>query len=245
MASRIEPGAYDFTFRKGDAGNLIEVKPDSFEHSGTIDSPFNWLQAKNTLTPISNEEKAKMLVVIDTSPNNPSVKLETNVLETGDVSCNVIKGSFYQNPIISELGINSEKKWAPKDLYKVIRKYPTIFASIEDYNAFVPSLLSVKSKIDTALENRNDNSGNTMDLIERTCQTNLAKSLFFEIEIFPGLGFGKSRITVDLFFDADSSSVKIELFSHELITVSEVIKEKKISEVEASFKSFDLPIVHI
>lgn len=245
MANKIEPGQYDITFRQGTAIDLIEVKPDSFEHSGTIDSPFAYLEAKSKLVPISNEEKAKMLVIINTSPNDPSVKLKTNVVESGHVSSCEILGRFAKNPIISELGINSEKKWAPKELYRVIRKYPSIFQSLDDYNKFVPSLLSVSSNINTVLDTKNDNAGNTKDLIEKTCKTDLVKSIFLEIEVFPGLGFGKSKFRVDLFFEADASSVKIEFFSDELITATDIFKGQKLAAVESSFKEFGIPIVHV
>lgn len=213
-----KPGEY--IIREGSAPT-IHV-PSGRKYQTTISGPFHYAQ--------KNEANISKNSVVEYSYRQGFVKYCDDIHKRNMVE---VSGHLVPNPIITEIGINNDKKFSPNALADHLRKYK--YFIITDYTMVVDSLRSLKAKISTNLEQAKDNTGARKHLIEKVVETNLHRT--FQIKTSVYMGVAPSIFDVELVIDTSDVDVMICLISEQLYELNDIIAQDLVSKELEDFKS--------
>lgn len=220
----ITPSGSELTIRHGEAEKI--VYPKAINISGILAAPFQFYEGKNP-------DAAKCHIQI----KKDAGVISLHILDTDPHSSSVIEGRLTKDGYFKEWGINTEKRWTVSSFLKHIKMQRTFFTEKSECDAMVQSLQNWNAKVELVIKNHNDNSGNSLSLLERkVSEVELKTKFSLSIPIFQG--YQKQKFTVEVGLDPKASSVELYLFSNDLFELEINHRESLIESELANFKDF-------
>lgn len=209
----------EVVLREGEAPELLEIKePERVVISGTIDTPFRWLEKRIELI----NQKASNIIV-----NRDVMGIALTVDETNYYQSD-IRGELKTSKEMMEFGINTEKKWEPIKLSKFVKMHRAFFTDKSQNMMLVSTLKNFKAKINQDIERSKEENGSKVDNYSQVVDSNLPKSFKLNIPLFKG--FAQEEIEVEIYADVDGRDVSLSLVSAGANEAIEEYKNKVIDE---------------
>lgn len=209
----------EVVLREGEAPELLEIKePERVVISGTIDTPFRWLEKRIELI----NQKASNIIV-----NRDVMGIALTVDETNYYQSD-IRGELKTSKEMMEFGINTEKKWEPIKLSKFIKMHRAFFTDKSQNMMLVSTLKNFKAKVSQDIERSKEENGSKVDNYSQVVDSNLPKSFKLNIPLFKG--FACEEIEVEIYADVDGRDVSLSLVSAGANEAIEEYKNKVIDE---------------
>jgi hypothetical protein len=157
----------------------------------------------------------------------------------------IVSGSLKPAKILEVFNINGEKKFTNRDMAKILRRHPFLFEDkIKDqYNKLIAALLNFTAKIETTIQDNQDQRGNLKMLLEKQVSQYLPESIKFHAPIFEGeecLDF-----TVYICCEATSSTVEFYLDSPELYQLEESEAKRLLGEQSKVFADWGCSVIEL
>lgn len=209
----------EVVLREGEAPELLEIKePERVVISGTIDTPFRWLEKRIELI----NQKASNIIV-----NRDVMGIALTVDETNYYKSD-IRGELKTSKEMMEFGINTEKKWEPIKLSKFLKMHRAFFTDKSQNMMLVSTLKNFKAKVNQDIERSKEENGSKVDNYSQVVDSNLPKSFKLNISLFKG--FANEEIEVEIYADVDGRDVSLSLVSAGANEAIEEYKNKVIDE---------------
>ena len=209
----------EVVLREGEAPELLEIKePERVVISGTIDTPFRWLEKRIELI----NQKASNIIV-----NRDVMGIALTVDETNYYQSD-IRGELKTSKEMMEFGINTEKKWEPIKLSKFLKMHRAFFTDKSQNMMLVSTLKNFKAKVNQDIERSKEENGSKVDNYSQVVDSNLPKSFKLNIPLFKG--FACEEIEVEIYADVDGRDVSLSLVSAGANEAIEEYKNKVIDE---------------
>lgn len=226
----------EVVLREGEAPELLEIKePERVVISGTIDTPFRWLEKRIELI----NQKASNIIV-----NRDVMGIALTVDETNYYQSD-IRGELKTSKGMMEFGINTEKKWEPIKLSKFLKMHRAFFTDKSQNMMLVSTLKNFKAKVNQDIERSKEENGSKTDNYSQVVDSNLPKSFKLNIPLFKG--FACEEIEVEIYADVDGRDVSLSLVSAGANEAIEEYKNKVIDEQIEAIKGVapDIVIIEI
>ena len=209
----------EVVLREGEAPVVLDPKePERVVISGTIDTPFRWLEKRIELI---NQKVSNIIVNRDVMGIALTVD-ETNYYQSD------IRGELKTSKEMMEFGINTEKKWEPIKLSKFLKMHRAFFTDKSQNMMLVSTLKNFKAKVNQDIERRKEENGSKVDNYSQVVDSNLPKSFKLNIPLFKG--FACEEIEVEIYADVDGRDVSLSLVSAGANEAIEEYKNKVIDE---------------
>ena len=209
----------EVVLREGEAPELLEIKePERVVISGTIDTPFRWLEKRIELI----NQKASNIIV-----NRDVMGIALTVDETNYYKSD-IRGELKTSKEMMEFGINTEKKWEPIKLSKFLKMHRAFFTDKSQNMMLVSTLKNFKAKVNQDIERSKEENGSKVDNYSQVVDSKLPKSFKLNISLFKG--FANEEIEVEIYADVDGRDVSLSLVSAGANEAIEEYKNKVIDE---------------
>lgn len=226
----------EIIWRDGVAAKQLDPKePQPVNISGTIDSPFKWLEKRVELI---DQKQANVTV------NRDNMQISLVDKET-DFYNNGVKGTLQPSKEMVEFGINSDKIWEPIKLSKFLKMHRAFFTDKSQNMMLVSTLKNFKAKVNQDIERSKEENGSKVDNYSQVVDSNLPKSFKLNIPLFKG--FACEEIEVEIYADVDGRDVSLSLVSAGANEAIEEYKNKVIDEQIQLIKSVapDIVIIEI
>lgn len=224
----------EVVLREGEAPELLEIKePERVVISGTIDTPFRWLEKRIELI----NQKASNIIV-----NRDVMGIALTVDETNYYQSD-IRGELKTSKEMMEFGINTEKKWEPIKLSKFLKMHRAFFTDKSQNMMLVSTLKNFKAKVNQDIERSKEENGSKVDNYSQVVDSNLPKSFKLNIPLFKG--FANEEIEVEIYADVDGRDVSLSLVSAGANEAIEEYKNKVIDEQQDAIRQIAPDIVII
>lgn len=215
----------EIIFRTGVAEDIKH--PKQINITGILAAPFQFYEGKS-LEPLDCNIQIKKdtgmiaLHILDTNPNSESV----------------ITGQLKKDGYFEKWGVNTEKRWTVSEFLKHIKMQKTFFADRSECDKIVESLQKWSARVEVVIKQHNDNSGNSLSMLERKVgEIDLTKRFSLRIPIFQG--YAKQEFVVEIGFDPKATSVDLYLYSDDLFTLEVEHRESLIDSEISKFKDFN------
>jgi hypothetical protein len=209
----------EVVLREGEAPELLEIKePERVVISGTIDTPFRWLEKRIELI----NQKASNIIV-----NRDVMGIALTVDETNYYQSD-IRGELKTSKEMMEFGINTDKKWEPIKLSQFFKMHRAFFKDKSENMTLVSTLKNFKAKVNQDIERSKEENGSKVDNYSQVVDSNLPKSFKLNIPLFKG--FAREEIEVEIYADVDGRDVTLSLVSAGANEAIEEYKNKVIDE---------------
>ena len=209
----------EVVLREGEAPVVLDPKePERVVISGTIDTPFRWLEKRIELI----NQKASNIIV-----NRDVMGIALTVDETNYYQSD-IRGELKTSKEMMEFGINTEKKWEPIKLSKFLKMHRAFFTDKTQNMMLVSTLKNFKAKVNQDIERSKEENGSKVDNYSQVVDSNLPKSFKLNITLFKG--FACEEIEVEIYADVDGRDVSLSLVSAGANEAIEEYKNKVIDE---------------
>ena len=209
----------EVVLREGEAPVVLDPKePERVVISGTIDTPFRWLEKRIELI----NQKASNIIV-----NRDVMGIALTVDETNYYQSD-IRGELKTSKEMMEFGINTEKKWEPIKLSKFLKMHRAFFTDKSQNMMLVSTLKNFKAKVNQDIERSKEENGSKVDNYSQVVDSNLPKSFKLNIPLFKG--FACEEIEVEIYADVDGRDVSLSLVSAGANEAIEEYKNKVIDE---------------
>ena len=224
----------EVVLREGEAPVVLDPKePERVVISGTIDTPFRWLEKRIELI----NQKASNIIV-----NRDVMGIALTVDETNYYQSD-IRGELKTSKEMMEFGINTEKKWEPIKLSKFLKMHRAFFTDKSQNMMLVSTLKNFKAKVNQDIERSKEENGSKVDNYSQVVDSNLPKSFKLNIPLFKG--FACEEIEVEIYADVDGRDVSLSLVSAGANEAIEEYKNKVIDEQLEQIKQIAPDIVII
>jgi len=219
------PGVSEITVRKGEA---LEARPlKAIKIDGILSAPIQFLNGKKDYF-IDKILFCHLLIFIDLG------KLELHLQDTDPYTEHVITGKLTKDKAAELFKINSDKRWSVSEFLKFIRTVKYYFAEPSEQAALIESLQKWNAKIETVIKQHNDQSGNSLAMLEQKVNDVTLKRKFnLNIPIFQG--FDKQTFTVEIGLEPKNTSVELYLISDELFELEARLRESLMAKAIAEF----------
>lgn len=224
----------EVVLREGEAPVVLDPKePERVVISGTIDTPFRWLEKRIELI----NQKASNIIV-----NRDVMGIALTVDETNYYQSD-IRGELKTSKEMMEFGINTEKKWEPIKLSKFLKMHRAFFTDKSQNMMLVSTLKNFKAKVNQDIERSKEENGSKVDNYSQVVDSNLPKSFKLNIPLFKG--FACEEIEVEIYADVDGREVSLSLVSAGANEAIEEYKNKVIDKQVEAIKGVAPDIVII
>lgn len=229
------------------AGKPLVVETHNTEHEAptlnekvifvkhvTVPSISEWISKRKFVDEIT-ENKAILTYCLNA--NNPSIRFDE---DPNDSLATVLTSKLAVNPDFEAFNINSDQYFTQQELLQLIIKRAHCFASLNDAKDLRTKLQNFVVKYEQTIEAKNDNQGNTKDLIETAIKQHegvITGELSLSMPIF--LGMKKHQFTVEIeiqrghqnrptfgFFSLDVEMLKRTAAEEAILTVVEKWQDK-------------------
>lgn len=217
----------ELTIREGAAISPKESAQKSIAISGTLAAPFDFLVGKPSMAQdvenihlkIDNQSGVLILVVNDQHP----------------YTTHTITGSLTEFAELAPFRINSDNRWAVKDFKKFLRTVKVHFADRSEVDALLESLNKWEAKIETVIKNHNDNSGNSLTMLEQSVNgVQLKRKFTLLMPIYKG--YGAQKFEVEICTEPKNTEVQLYLVSDELYELKAL---QRLTIMADELKKFD------
>lgn len=215
-------GQETLVLREGAAETFVYPKGVSI--AGILSAPFQFYEGK--------KEK---LQAIDCHLRiwKDKGQIDLHILDTDNRgSGSIISGSLKDDGVLNSWKINTEHRWTVASLIKHLMMYKSFFSDRNECDAMIKSLRNWNASIETVIKQHNDNTGNSLSVLEKKVRDVELKQKFqLHIPIFQG--YPKEKFTVEVGLDPKSNAVEIFLYSEELFALT-IDRRESILEAELS-----------
>jgi hypothetical protein len=214
----------DIVFRTGDAEKIVH--PKSINISGILAAPFQFLSGKAFDPGQCNIQIQKDKGIID-----------LYILDTDPHSGSKISGQLKSDGYFSQWAINSEKRWTVSNFLKHVKMHRSFFTRGSDCDTLVSSFQKWNAKIETVIKQHNDDSGNSLAMLEKkVSEVDLMTKFSLTIQIFQG--YPKQTFVVEIGLEPKTNSVELYLFSNDLFTLEIQHREQLLEDELSRFSDF-------
>lgn len=183
--------------------------------TGTISSPANFIVKRLN----QDDEKRSN---VQYSYRSRFIKLETNENFSafpGHVSGYNIIGALFENPLIKDFEINTEKTFNISSLTKHLRNRKPWFADEKEYEDLILRLQSFTAKINGEIKQINDRNGNIEDSYKTTLESNHQNRFNVKMPVF--IGQPDQTFKVEIACEARNRTVEFWIESTDLLVLLE------------------------
>jgi len=219
----------EVTLRQGEALDPSKTAPRSIKIDGTLSAPFNFLVGKPTLA--SKVEDIHMLI------DNAAGTLKLVILDTDPYTKHEITGKLSGNAELAKFNINGNHRWTARELAKFIRTVKVWFKTKSEADELVKSLMTWEAKVETAIKDVSDRSGNTSLAFEQTVGK-IALKTKFELRLPIFKGYAVEDFEVEIGFDANMNGVTLYLFSDALYELETLKRLSIMADEQAKFDKY-------
>lgn len=201
--------------------------------SGAIDSVSNYLVKIGLTGQEHYDPKYSVIIVCDRS-----IEFKGNYNQVFNLS---VKGSFKPNPLISDLGINADRMYLPKELEKKLRFLKNLFVNDSDYANVISRLKQVSIKTNGIVQNETTTNKNKA-LIEREHDFKPIEFVL-KMKLFEGEK-KESTFPCSIYADVTDAGAKLWI---EAIDLNSIIDQQATELIAAEIKkleSFAFPIIN-
>lgn len=226
----------EVVLREGEAPVALNPKePVPVNITGTIDSPFRWLEKRVGLI----DQKQANITVDRDNMKISFVDWERDYYNNG------IIGVLRLSKEMKEFGINTEDKWDPIKLSQFIKMHRAFFIDKTENMMLVSTLKNFKAKVNQDIERSKEENGSKVDNYSQVVDSNLPKSFKLFIPLFKG--FACEEIEVEIYADVDGRDVSLSLVSAGANEAIEEYKNRVIDEQLDAIKEIapDIVIIEI
>lgn len=214
----------EIVFRTGEADKITHPKGISI--TGILAAPHQFLSGKDL-----DPKKCHIQIKKNTGV------ISLHILDTDPHSGSLIIGQLKNDDYFSAWRINSDHRWTVSTFLKHIKMYRSFFSDHTECDSLVESLQKWSAKVETVIKQHNDNSGNSLAMLERTVSGIELKTKFsLTIPIFQG--YPKQKFTVEIGLDPQSNAVNLYLFSNDLFSLEINHRESLVETELAKFNDF-------
>lgn len=215
----------ELIFRVGEA--IPAKTPRSIIIDGTLSAPFQFLEGKKGVF----EDKDIHLQIF-----KDKGKLVLHLRDTDPYTEHVITGALRRDSVLEQFKINTDYRWRVSELVKFIKTMRYYFSSADEHKKLLDNLQKWSAKIETVIKEHNDQSGNSLLMLEKKVNdVDLNRTFNVELPIFQG--YDKKKFKVEIGLDPKNTSVELYLISDELIELEIGFREKLIAEEISKFDS--------
>lgn len=217
----------ELTIREGKAIDPREAAQKSISISGTLAAPFDFLVGKPGM--------AKDTEAIHLKIDNQSGSLTLVVNDQHPYTTHTIIGSLSEFAELAPFRINSDSRWQVKDFKKFLRTVKVHFADRGEVDALLESLNKWEAKIETVIKQHNDNSGNSLTMLEQSVNNvQLKRKFTLLMPIYKG--YGAQKFEVEICTEPKNTEVQIYLVSDELYELKTL---QRLTIMADELKKFD------
>lgn len=216
----------ELVLRMGEAEKI--VYPKGIKITGILAAPFQFLSGKEL-----DAKQCHITIKKDTG------EITLNILDTDNRgSGSTISGQLKKDSYFTQWEINSEKRWSVSQFVKHIKMFKAFFTNGAECDDMVKSLQTWNAKIETVIKAHNDNSGNSLSMLEKKVSDVELKTKFsLTIPIFQG--YPKQTFMVEIGLDPKQNEVQLFLFSTELFALEIQHRESLIENELEKFNGFN------
>lgn len=214
----------DIVLRLGEADKITHAK--AINITGILAAPFQFLSGKDV-----EPKKAHIQIRKDTGV------IKLIILDTDPHSSSEITGQLKKDGYFAEWQINSEKRWTVQQFLKHIKMHKSFFSTGADCDELVRSFQKWNAKIETVIKEHNDQSGNSLSMLEKKVgEVDLKTRFSLTIPIFQG--YPKQTFTVEIGLEPKQNAVELYLISNDLFSLEIEHREKLIEDELSKFSDF-------
>lgn len=220
--------------RQGYEAEPLPLKePVRLKLAGSVESLLDFAKKRPELL----DPKISHLIIVAGDGSNLQATFVHD--ETSPYSAEVV-GKLVANKEVSELGINTSKKYDTHALISALKMKRHLFESREAQAAILTALKTFNGNITTEFKDTNDFAGNVVYSKITKCTTNLV--LEFNLSIAPFIGSKASTVQVIVEVEpSPNNHLTLNLVSYDLV---DVIKENADKAKKELFEAFAaVPII--
>lgn len=243
----------EIVIREGSAQEI--TVPRRILITGTLKAPFQFLERKfsgedvsemGTQVPLTLTEENKIYnvnrshLLVDKAAGTLVL-----VLNEKDEYMDVITGKLTLDPTWNEFKINQEKMLNLNEVIKLIKRNKFKFADAAKHGEFLVNLQNFNARVTTTFKNARDNSGSSIDMVEKVVAENKnAPEFVLNVPIYQG--YEKKSFRVQTCLDASGQTVMFYFESVELYELIDSERERAINEELEKFRlNFPCSIVEV
>lgn len=228
LSLTLPAGQSELTLRTGAAETI--AYPKGISINGILAAPYQFYEGKkdklNAIDCHLRIEKDKGTIAL-------------HILDTdARGSSSTITGTLKEDNVLKSFMINAENhRWTVARLTQHLMMYKSFFADRSECDMMIKSLRTWNASIETVIRQHNDNTGNSLSVLEKKVRDVELKQKFqLHIPIFQG--YPKEKFTVEVGLDPKSNVVELFLYSEELFALTIDRRESILSAELAKFDEF-------
>lgn len=227
LSVKVEGEQKELVIRTGEA--LREREPQQINITGNILAPGNWLDVRKA------EKQRDHCKFSFNEMKIVFVKNETSGYAT------TITGELKLNPDLKKFQINSDKQWTTADLAKFLKMNRLFFADADQCAKIIAELNSLKAKIQTEIEQSQNNRGNSKSLVNTKVDSNVPLKFKLKMPVF--IGFKEKVFIVEIGIETSDREIQLWLESAELNEIIIGERDKIITAEVEKFKKSEIPVI--
>lgn len=205
----ITPQGSEIIIREGSAQEPLKLKEPNVIHiAGDIRSVSTFIKGRQNGHSSQAIDTSK--AIVEVSKDSKKIKLS---LDPENYYGATVTATLTAATELAPFGINQEKRFTRKDLHKQLKFSKYLFEDKAAYDLVCSSLVQIRMKTDTEINQMKDNKGNSTDNVETrvSAPENFPKSFILTIPIFKG--FPAEKIEVEICYDVLDGAVSFWLES--------------------------------
>ena len=224
LAIKLEGNQKELILRTGEAEKITH--PKAIIIAGILAAPHQFLTGKEFDPKQCHIQIKKDIGVIS-----------LHILDTDPHSASTITGSLKKDSYFERWGINTEKRWTVSEFLKFLKMNKSFFVERGECDSMVASLQKWGVNVELVIKQHNDNSGNSLTMLERKVgEIDLKKKFKLRIPIFQG--YSPQEFEVEIGFDPKANAVDLYLFSEDLYSLEISHRESLITSELSKFDDF-------
>ncbi len=233
---KVEPKDGALVLLQGKAADPINPKRQLYM-GGNIRAVVDYVNGmRKARVPVDPKNS---IVVFDEAALTITLTTETHLHDQGGVT---VEAKLVHNPRLVEFGINSNKRFAVKELEKLFSFNADMFSSdphANKHGMIVASLRSFNAKVQMEIQEGGDKRGNKAQNFTKQVQTDIAESFTMVANIFKGTDH--KTFSVDICYEVTDGGVKFWLESTELhqLTIAELNAQFNTQKAYLSEESYE------
>lgn len=229
VSLHLDTAPVEMTLREGAAIHPKEIAPKSINIFGTLSAPYNFLVGKPALA--EEAENIHMLI------SNENGEITLVIKDQDPFTTHTITGKLTPFADLAKFKINEEARWTVRDFKKFIRTVKVYFADADEVGQLIESLNKWEAKIETIIKQHNNDSGNTLLMLEQKVSDVQLKRIFtLNIPLFKG--YQKIKFDVEIGLDPKNTGVDLYLISDQLFEQKILQRETIMADEQAKFDQY-------
>ncbi len=227
------PGEHNILFGEAEK----KIYPKAINITGVLSAPANFLKGK-----VGMFKKEEAHLIIDRDNN----KIVLNIDERSEKSPIQITGQLKPSEDLAAWEINTSERWSVHEFLAFVRERKFFFKDPIVHGKLIASLQKWNVNVEMVIKQHNDNSGNTLAMLERKVgEIDLVKEFVLSIPIYKG--YSNREFSVYIGLDPKNTQVDFFLYSDELFFLTRSDREALFNEEIQNFKSqgFDCSVIEV